>query len=529
MLTNLIIIFLEDVHWIWHAHMLAPVPYKKDMQTVFGRVVNHSSTMSPTSHHINVHRGSKIWNEMWPDEPYEVDESKFDAKFKSKFDYDIASAVQRQISFFYQVSLPHYQEENFLGKGLIRYKMYLYLKSMYQEEFLVPCYDIDLFWHAHQLKPLEYKKDTETIIGFHLPHDDSVNDRSQGSKLCSSQEITEKLWSEIFGPSETFQCIGAMFRGEPPIGKLWHLTKDFQENFVKGDHFVLALTAHSNPHHIQGEVEERKNMRDEIKWKFPSKAHFNKKPVARFPDPEKGEIYMNVEIKSNHNLWEGKTEVSHKVNRMQIKNSDLSLATDDSEPYKNTIEFGMPVGKSENSPENISTGGTKQNSNKCTVQENIDVSFLFDISQQKMSTSCFCIQQDKPREIGNWINTISYEQIGNFCKNLNLFSGEFDAVDNNQNTKYKHRKNRGTLTVPLTVERLTNRKVWKKLTVKPRYYYDCAMPENVQSLWGPVALRRLPVMISTRDTNNIYDIMNDMMNNINTRGVDNTCKAAKHE
>jgi len=45
-----------------------------------------------------------------------------------------------------------------------------------------------------QLCPLSYKSDTEKILGAVLPHDDSVNDRSPGSKLNTSDETTRSLW-----------------------------------------------------------------------------------------------------------------------------------------------------------------------------------------------------------------------------------------------------------------------------------------------------------------------------------------------
>ena len=51
-----------------------------------------------------------------------------------------------------------------------------------------------------------------------LDHDDSVNERHPGSKLCNSQEVTEKLWKETF--DESFCQPGSMFRGAPPNGKL---------------------------------------------------------------------------------------------------------------------------------------------------------------------------------------------------------------------------------------------------------------------------------------------------------------------
>ena len=42
-------------------------------------------------------------------------------------------------------------DEKFLHEALIRYKRYLCLKKLNKATFLVPCYDIDLMWHAHQV------------------------------------------------------------------------------------------------------------------------------------------------------------------------------------------------------------------------------------------------------------------------------------------------------------------------------------------------------------------------------------------
>ena len=120
------------------------------------------------------------WEAKFPEEPWS-DEESFEKNghlfFKSQFEYDIASAVQRQKVFFYQVSLPHYGDRTFLEESIKRYEMYLKLKSIYPKEFLVPCYDMDIVWHTHQVKPVDYENETKAIIGFHLPHDDSVNNR----------------------------------------------------------------------------------------------------------------------------------------------------------------------------------------------------------------------------------------------------------------------------------------------------------------------------------------------------------------
>ena len=83
----------------------------------------------------------------------------------------------RQGTFFYQVSLSHYRDSDFLTDSATRYRMYLELKRQNPEKFLVPCYDMDLIWHSHQVSTLHYTRDTTAILGFVLKHDDSVNDR----------------------------------------------------------------------------------------------------------------------------------------------------------------------------------------------------------------------------------------------------------------------------------------------------------------------------------------------------------------
>ncbi len=53
-----------------------------------------------------------------------------------------------------------------------------------------------------------------SVLGFVLPHDDSVNDRSEGSKLNNADEITRKLWMQAYDVS--FGRPGSMYRGLPP-------------------------------------------------------------------------------------------------------------------------------------------------------------------------------------------------------------------------------------------------------------------------------------------------------------------------
>lgn len=76
---------------------------------------------------------------------------------QTAINYDLETAILRQKMFYYQVSLPHYRDPGFLREAVTRYKRYLHLKSLNSDVFLVPCYDFDLVWHAHQLHPLIYK------------------------------------------------------------------------------------------------------------------------------------------------------------------------------------------------------------------------------------------------------------------------------------------------------------------------------------------------------------------------------------
>ncbi|RUS76067.1 hypothetical protein EGW08_016171, partial [Elysia chlorotica] len=147
-----------------------------------------------------------------------------DCEFTSALSYDLASAVSRQRMFYYQVSLPHYRDEKFLNNALMRYRKFLFLKSHNPAVFLVPCYDSDLMWHTHMLHPFFYKDDTEAYVGSLLHHDDSVNDRSSGSKLSLSEAKTRNLWRKVFG--EKFSHFGAMYRGEPPNSKLYTMSKE---------------------------------------------------------------------------------------------------------------------------------------------------------------------------------------------------------------------------------------------------------------------------------------------------------------
>ena len=211
-----------DIHWVWHVHMLAPYYYEKDCMRLVGTVIDHQLTFL-NSQKQAIERAQSTWWTSYKDEPFEVvlDETvgkQSGSDYVSQCKYDIEYAVSRQKMFYYQVSLPHYTKDTFLGEAVKRYKKFLYLKQRNPQIFLVPCYDFDLVWHTHQLHPLIYKRDTEAVLGRMLNHDDSVTDRSPEAKLMMSDVTTRELWKTTF--NEDFMVCGAMYRGDPPFGRL---------------------------------------------------------------------------------------------------------------------------------------------------------------------------------------------------------------------------------------------------------------------------------------------------------------------
>lgn len=211
-----------DVHWVWHCHMLAPYYYEKDCTNITGKVVDHR-LLDENGYHRGMKMCELLWHEFAKNEPFHANfEDISENNFKSKCSYNLEGAISRQRMFCYQVSLPHYRDPLFLQQSLTRYKKYLYLKKMNQDQFLVPCYDFDLIWHSHQLHPIIYKQDTERILGRMFNHDDSVNDRSENSKLSLSDANTRALWKKVF--KEDFAMCGCMYRGDPPAGKLAKVT-----------------------------------------------------------------------------------------------------------------------------------------------------------------------------------------------------------------------------------------------------------------------------------------------------------------
>ena len=198
-----------DVAWAWHCHRLAPRSY--------ARTARRLGLPETAPFLIQTTEGGsateKAWAAAYPGEPFFLEEDVDDAGALVLDGFDVAAACERQRTFLWQGSGPRFDEAYFLHDGVRRYENFLRL--MRSGEFLVPTYQIDLFWHTHILASAStYAADTRRLCGFALPHDDSVNDRAEGSKLNRQYEVTQKLWAENYG--ERYAVPGGMYRGEPP-------------------------------------------------------------------------------------------------------------------------------------------------------------------------------------------------------------------------------------------------------------------------------------------------------------------------
>ena len=216
-----------DIEWVWHCHMLRPRKYISDCKALVGSVINHK--LKTLNEYESDKKKSKIlWENKYPDVPFDVDITRkmhgsAELGFESKIAYDVIAAAGRQKEFFYNVSLPHYKDPKFLQQGKDRYQKMLYLKQEAPNQYLVPCYDNDVIWHTHQLNPWDYEKDMMRYFGEVFDHDDSTNDRSEGSKLTNSFVETKVLWTENF--NENLAQPGAMYRGKPPSGILYKMSQ----------------------------------------------------------------------------------------------------------------------------------------------------------------------------------------------------------------------------------------------------------------------------------------------------------------
>ena len=244
-----------DVAWLWHCHRLAPARYRTYLQKEYGN--NDTTTNTVNTNKDNISSTDtmssilkfqdpkrpfdtsvsditkQIWEELYPTEPFDLLLDKNILKNWKKYHltkvpikdkelllcdgYDLLSASERQQSFYYQISLSHYQDRTYIKEYCIpMYYQFIQMKKHPSTAtfFIVPTYPIDFMWHTHILTSIPaYGNDCRSIIGIVLNHDDNIGDRSDGSPLVDSWNKTCNLWYELYGTN--YRIMG-QYRGEPP-------------------------------------------------------------------------------------------------------------------------------------------------------------------------------------------------------------------------------------------------------------------------------------------------------------------------
>lgn len=226
-----------DVAWLWHCHRLAPYDYgryvRKELGTDKYPDANPPFALQcPEGAVVGGDNGAaehtrELWSRTYADEPFflESDEKKqHNGASGMLHSFDLIGSCERQATFLWQVTQERFGDEDFLQDGVDAYYKFLKLRSTEagRDQIIVPTYQIDLMWHTHILSSLaSYDADCRRITGRTLHHDDSLNDRSEGSTLNKAFDATKQIWRETYG--EDYVVFGGMYRGEPP--KEYHKTE----------------------------------------------------------------------------------------------------------------------------------------------------------------------------------------------------------------------------------------------------------------------------------------------------------------
>ena len=520
-----------DIHWVWHVHMLAPTAYAEDCKRIVNRVIGHR-LMSKARMDRQREATRQLWKKHFSQAqiPFDVTEGealrgdqrpqqhKSDktntiavngsggeaekqedgakssegsaangaaapasdaaagAEGGSKIRYKITAAAMRQAVFYYQVSLDHYRDPMFLTDAILRYKMYLYLKQRNKETFLVPCYDMDLIWHTHQVHPVPYQKDTTSVLGFVLKHDDSVNDRAAGSKLNNADDVTRRLWQDLF--KVPFARPGSMFRGNPPKGKLFPLSQRYQKGLLAPKEMDVELSA--------------------VKMSSVPNMLGNKS------DNHSGSAIFTVQLETA-----GTNGLTNKKKCIDLYSSECTLTNGNGGGAEKSAA-GAGAGddaatdvKIENPDGLVHFAVTHKNCPKLNVkleQRSAKKSWFGNgrrasIASSEAPIDLFALMSNATRKEAAAATAATEGENGRSNSDETLSVSHRLAVNGGKDAA-------GNFILTELLMNLTNERlglpVESRFKIQPGSFYECVIPEEVETLWGPIPLQRLPSGVSNK-------------------------------
>jgi Glycine-rich domain-containing protein-like len=270
-----------DIAWLWHCHRMAPFRYESYCKTILGvpaldanppftymirtggdadsdagGVANSDAnsdgggggtlTINDNNYNerlrIDCTYTLKAWSNMHPNESFFDDKTEDDTAEKEAArvvlidGFDIALSVSSQRDFLYHVSHHCYNNIGFLQEGVTRYHKFLKLKQK-AGSLVVPTFQIDLAWHAHMLvSTFGYNADCIKVRGTKFNHDDTLVDRSPGSRQQNFYQQTIDLWKRQY--KEPYQNRYGNFLGEPPAAY-------YKPDWVATNHYYRTSNLHS--------------------------------------------------------------------------------------------------------------------------------------------------------------------------------------------------------------------------------------------------------------------------------------------
>ena len=98
----------DDVHWVWHLHLLRPDSYAGYCARRFGRVFPHRlRTLRPAQMEAVCQRTAAAWRQRYPDEPLDVPPAELwttsTTSWSSPLVDTLTEIARREVDFAYQV------------------------------------------------------------------------------------------------------------------------------------------------------------------------------------------------------------------------------------------------------------------------------------------------------------------------------------------------------------------------------------------------------------------------------------------
>jgi hypothetical protein len=119
-----------DVARLWHCHQLAPINYERYVQGRFGKLLEPN----PSSAFQDIHdeteeeagRTRDFWATLYPSMPFFLSNDHKGSSPPAESPhhllegFDIIASAERQATFLWQASDPHFQDQDFLEEGVKR-------------------------------------------------------------------------------------------------------------------------------------------------------------------------------------------------------------------------------------------------------------------------------------------------------------------------------------------------------------------------------------------------------------------------